>query len=201
MYGSIKDKSTDFIEQVWKLLDDADAVVHYNGSKFDIPVLHKEFLLRGLGPPSHFHQIDLLKTVRKQFKFESNKLDYVCQRLGLGAKTQHKGMSLWYGCMEGNKASWRIMERYNKQDVRLLRKLYRKLLPWIHNHPNVGMWVDDPKKPTCSNCGSTNVVSKGTQYNSKAASYQRWSCNSCGTPLRSRLRSKPTSENVLMRTN
>ena len=200
MYGSINDDE-DFIQRIWELLDEADAVVHYNGTKFDIPVLYKEFLLRGLPPPSHFHQIDLLKTVRKQFKFESNKLDYVCQRLGLGAKTQHKGMSLWYGCMEGNKASWRTMERYNKQDVRLLRKLYRKLLPWIHNHPNVGMWVDDPKKPTCSNCGSTNVVSKGKQYNTKAASYQRWSCNTCGTPLRSRLRSKPTSENVLMRTN
>lgn len=200
-YGSIKQVDRDFIQEVWELLDEADAVVHYNGTKFDIPVLFKEFVLWGLPPPSHFHQIDLLKTVRKQFKFESNKLDYVCQRLGLGAKTQHKGMSLWYGCMEGNEASWKTMERYNKQDVRLLRKLYKKLLPWIHNHPNVGMWVDDPKKPTCTNCGSTNVVSKGTQYNTKCASYNRYSCRSCGTPLRGRLRAKPTSENVLMRTN
>ena len=199
MYGSITEDGS-FIDKVWQLLDEADAVVHYNGSKFDIPTLNKEFLLRGLPPPSHFHQIDLLRTVRKQFRFESNKLDYVCQRLGIGAKTQHKGMALWYGCMDGDPVSWRIMERYNKQDVKLLRKLYRFLLPWIHNHPNVGMWVDDPKKPTCSNCGSQNVHKKGTQYNTKAASYDRYKCNTCGTPMRSRKSVNKTNENVLLRT-
>lgn len=200
MFGDCNEEDS-FIHRVWELLDEADAVVHYNGTKFDIPTLFKEFVKVGLPPPSQFHQIDLLKTVRKQFKFESNKLDYVCQQLGLGAKTQHKGMSLWYGCMEDDPKSWKIMEKYNKQDVKLLRKLYRYILPWIHNHPNVGMYVDDPKKPTCTNCGSTNVVRKGTQFNTKAVSYERLTCKSCGTPLRSRLRSKPTSENVLMRTN
>lgn len=200
MYGSINDKDPDFIHEVWRLLDDADAVVHYNGTKFDIPTLHREFVREGLPPPSHFHQIDLLKTVRKQFKFESNKLDYVCQQLGLGAKTQHKGMSLWYGCMENDAKSWKVMEKYNKQDVKLLRKLYKKLLPWITNHPNKGMWIENPKKPTCTNCGSTNLHRKGTQFNTKTVSYERFTCNTCGTPLRGRLRTKPTSENVLVRT-
>ena len=200
MYGSIQDGKKQMLMEIWRLLDKADAVVHYNGTKFDIPVLFREFVKMGIEPPSHFHQIDLLKTVRKQFKFESNKLDYICQQLGLGAKTQHKGMALWYGCMDDDPASWKLMMRYNKQDVKLLRKLYKALLPWIHNHPNVGMWVDDPKKPTCTNCGSTNVHSKGTQYNTKSASYARFSCKSCGTPLRARLRNKSTSENVLMRT-
>jgi RNase P subunit RPR2 len=189
----------DWLDLVWELLDEADAVVHYNGTKFDIPVLFREFVQAGKVPPSHFHQIDLLKTVRKQFKFESNKLDYVCQQLGIGAKTQHKGMSLWYGCMDGQAASWKKMEQYNKQDVKLLRKLYKKLLPWIHNHPNVGMYKET-HRPTCDHCGSTNVVKKGNQFNTKTQSYARYKCSSCGTPLRSRLREKPTSENVLVRT-
>lgn len=200
-FSSCKDGREQMVEKVWSLLDEADAVVHYNGTKFDIPILFREFVQLGLEPPSHFHQIDLLKTVRKQFKFSSNKLDYVCQELGLGNKTHHKGMGLWYGVMEGNFKDWRTMERYNKQDVKLLRKLYKRILPWIHNHPNVGMYIEDPKKPTCTNCGSTNVVQKGTQYNTKSASYDRFKCNTCGTPLRGRLRTKSTSENVLMRTN
>jgi hypothetical protein len=190
----------DWLKDIHALLEEADAVVHYNGTKFDMPILNREFVLAGLPPPSHYHQIDLLKTVRRQFKFESNKLDYICQRLGLGGKVKHKGMSLWFGCMEGDKTSKRTMEKYNKRDVKLLRKLYKHLLPWIHNHPNVGLWIADPKKPTCTACGSTNLHLKGTQYNTKAASYKRYKCNDCATPLRSRLANKKTSENVLART-
>jgi DNA polymerase elongation subunit (family B) len=100
-FGSIRKGENEMLARIHALLDEADAVVHYNGTKFDIPVLFREFVRAGLHPPSHFHQIDLLKTVRKQFRFESNKLDYVCQRLGLGGKVKHKGMSLWFGVMEG----------------------------------------------------------------------------------------------------
>ena len=199
-YGSIRDGEESMLQTIWELLDEADAVVHYNGTKFDIPTLNREFVRHKMDPPSHFHEIDLLKTVRKQFRFESNKLDSVCQRLGLGGKVKHKGMSLWFGCMEGKLDDWKTMERYNKRDIKILKKLYKYLLPWIHNHPNVGLWAK-ADKPTCTNCGSTDVTAKGTQYNTKAASYNRWKCNKCGTPLRSRLSSKSTSENVLTRTN
>jgi DNA polymerase elongation subunit (family B) len=199
-YGSIRDGETSMLQNVWELLDEADAVVHYNGTKFDIPILNREFVRNGMSPPSHFHEVDLLKTVRKQFRFESNKLDYVCQRLGLGGKVKHKGMSLWFGCMEGKLSDWKVMERYNKRDIKILKKLYKYLLPWIHNHPNVGMWAK-ADKPTCTNCGSTDVVSKGVQYNTKAGSYKRYKCSKCGTPLRARLQSKTTSENVLTRTS
>ncbi len=196
-----KDGEEAMLKKIHKLLDEADAVVHYNGTKFDIPTLNREFIRHGMEPPSHYHQIDLLKTVRKQFKFQSSKLDFVCQQLGLGGKVKHKGMSLWYGCMEGDKRAWKQMESYNKRDVKILHKLYKNILPWIHNHPNVGMWIDDPQRPVCSNCGSQNLQRKGTQYNTKASSYDRYKCNSCGTPLRARLQSKPTSQNVLLRTS
>ena len=200
MFSSVNDGELIMLEKIWALLDEADAVVHYNGSKFDMPILNREFLLNGFQPTSHYHQIDLLKTMRSQFRFESNKLDHVCQRLGLGGKVQHKGMSLWFGCMEGKQSDWRMMERYNKKDVKILRKLYKYVLPWIHNHPNVGMWVDNPTSPVCTNCGSTKVVSKGTQYNTKTSSYKRMRCNSCGTPLRSRLSTQKTNANVMART-
>lgn len=200
IYADIRDGEEDMLQQIHGLLDEADAVVHYNGTKFDIPTLNREFVRNGLTPPSHYHQIDLLRTVRSQFKFTSNKLDYICQALGLGAKTQHKGMALWFGCMKNNPADWKMMERYNKQDTKLLQKLYKHLLPWIHNHPNVAMWKDDVTRPTCTNCGSHEVQSRGTQYNTKTMSYQRYKCNACGTNLRSRLRSKATEPGVMMRT-
>lgn len=198
-YSDVRNGEKQMLHTIHALLDEADAVVHYNGTKFDIPTLNREFVRYGMAPPSHFHQIDLLLTVRKQFKFESNKLDYVCQRLGLGEKVKHKGMSLWFGCMEGKESDWRVMAKYNKRDVQILEKLYRHLLPWIHNHPNVAVAINS-NKPTCHTCGSQDVVAKGTQYNTKAASYKRYKCNDCGTPLRERLSQSRTKRGVLVRT-
>jgi DNA polymerase elongation subunit (family B) len=199
IYADVRNGEKKMLSKIHSMLEEADAVVHYNGRKFDMPTLNREFVRNNMDPPSHYHQIDLLMTVRKQFRFESNKLDYVCQRLGLGGKVKHKGMSLWYGCMEGNEADWNTMARYNKRDVRILEKLYKHLLPWIAGHPNVGLYKQNTR-PTCSTCGSTNVVKKGTQYNTTRVSYNRWKCNSCGTPLRERLQSKKTDAHVLVRT-
>ncbi len=199
--GLNTDSEKAMLIKIHELLDEADAVVHYNGTKFDIPTLNREFLRNGMTPPSQYHQIDLLKTIRKQFRFQSNKLDFVCQQLGLGGKVKHKGMALWYGCMEDDDVSWKQMETYNKRDVKILKKLYDKILPWIHNHPNIGMWITDPLKPVCPNCGSTSLHEKGNQYNTKTTSYKRYKCLTCGTPSRSRLQTQRTSPNVTTRTN
>jgi len=172
------------IRHIHKLLWEADAVVHYNGTKFDMPTLNREFIKMGLQPISHVHEIDLLKTVRKRFRFESNKLDYVCRMLGIGAKEQHKGIQLWYDCMAGDSVGWRKMQSYNKQDVKLLPKLYKRLLPWIAGHPNVGLYKDSTS-PVCMHCGSTNLTTLEQPYTSKTLRYKAFVCNTCSTPLRS----------------
>ena len=172
----------DMVAGIHALLEEADAVVHYNGTKFDIPTLNKEFILLGLDPPASYKEIDLLKVARARFKFPSNKLDYVAQALGLGKKTQHKGMALWKGCMENDPASWKTMEKYNKQDVVLLEKVYKRMLPWIKNHPNYGLYVDTDR-PVCRNCGSPKVTKKGIEY-TQVGQYQRYKCSKCGMHIR-----------------
>ncbi len=189
----------DFIEKIWDLLNEADAVVHYNGKQFDIKHLNREFALCGFTPPAPYSQIDLLTTVRSSFRLASNKLDYVCRYFGLGTKVKHVGIELWYDCMDGDEDAWKIMERYNKRDVTLLPKLYTFLRPWIKTHPNAGL-VIDTNKPTCSTCGSTSVQSRGT-YATKAAVYERFRCNGCGVWLRRRKATQSTSDNVLVRAN
>lgn len=172
--------------KIHKLLDEADAVVHYYGRKFDIPTLNREFVKYNIDPPSPYHQIDLIETVRKRFKFDSNKLDFVCRELGLGAKVQHKGMALWIGCMDGDPKAQRKMEVYNKQDVRLLGKLYKHILPWIQDHPNHSLYLDDDSNPiVCTNCGSKSIKMNGMEH-LKTQSYQRYKCKVCGTPIRGR---------------
>lgn len=183
------------IQTMWDLLDEADAVVHYNGKKFDMPTLNREFLLFGLAPPSDYFQIDLYQVVSRTFRFASNKLDYVSQQLGIGAKVSHKGMELWDQCMTGDEKAWRVMKRYNLQDTDLLPLLYERLLPWINQHPNLGLW-EDSVLPTCPNCGSTHLERRGTRK-TRVTVYPRYKCLDCGRWSRGRKRDRKTSEGIL----
>lgn len=159
------------------LLTEADVVVHYNGKRFDVPMLNREFLVAGMGPPAPYQQLDLYKEVRKTFKFDSNKLDHVAQQLEIGQKVKHSGFKLWLGCMAGDAKAWREMEKYNKQDVKLLEDLYLQLRPWISSHPHVGLY-DGGDLAACPRCGSTNFKRNGNAYTQQGR-YQRWFCHDC----------------------
>lgn len=162
------------LNEIHKLLSEADAVVHYNGNSFDIPVLNKEFVLNGMGPPAPYKNIDLLRTVRNQFKFVSNKLDYVCERLGLGKKIE-TDFRLWVDCMNMDHNAWLKMEEYNKHDVVLLERLYLILLPWIKGHPNQAVYREHI---CCPVCGSVDFQYRGYTY-SRSLKYRRIQCNEC----------------------
>jgi len=186
------------IKRIWKLINEADAVVHYNGTKFDMPTLNKEFINYGLGKPAPYKQIDLLRTARSQFRFPSNKLDYVTQYLGLEGKHQNKGMALWRDCMRGDRKAWSEMKRYNIQDVKILEDLYVKLLPWIPTHPNVGLYGSDVDAK-CPKCGSKHLQKRGTSYTS-TMTYQRYQCQDCGSWSRERINNadKELKKNLLV---
>ncbi len=186
----------DMVLRAWELLDEADAVIHYNGTRFDIPTLQREFVKGGMPPPSPFKQIDLLRVVRGQFRFLSNKMDHVSQELGLGAKVKTPGMELWVACMEGDKEAWELMEEYNLEDVDIAERMYLRLLPWIRNHPNWGLYVDEDR-PVCTNCASEHVIKKGTEK-TKTRTYQRYRCRECHTSLRGTRCIKPSNKNILV---
>ncbi len=198
MFGRMDDPGS--LDRIYNLIDEADAIVTYNGVGFDAKHLNKDFVLAGYHPPSGYHHIDLYLAVKKQFKFQSNKLDYVIKQLGGRGKKPHEGMGLWDKVRAGDAMAWRKMEAYNRQDVKETKWLYHRILPWIHNHPNVGMWIVDPAKPTCTHCGSMDLIHKGAQYNTKSQSYLRYKCNNCGTPLRGRFTIRPRDRTVLTRT-
>lgn len=171
------------VKAIHDLIEQADAVVHYNGNKFDMPTLQKDFLLQGFAPPAPTKQIDLLLTVRKRFRFPSNKLDYVAQQLKVGKKVKHERHELWLKCMGGDEAAWRKMEAYNRQDVLLLERVYKKVRPWIRNHPNHGLYdMDDSLM--CTACGSKSYQRRGIAHTT-TCSYHRFQCKRCGHWFRS----------------
>ena len=163
---------------VYELMCEADAIVTFNGRSFDIPHLHREFLLAGFGPPAPHKDIDLYLTAKRRFRFESNKLEHVATQLGLGAKAQTGGFELWKRCMAGDEQAWDTMRRYNRQDVRLTEKLYERLLPWITGHPNRRLYPDNSDNG-CPKCGKVELQRRGVAYTQLGA-YQRWHCTACG---------------------
>jgi DNA polymerase elongation subunit (family B) len=184
-YSTFHDGKEAMLDAAYSLLSDADVVVHYNGARFDIPHLNREFIEAGMEPPAPFAQVDLLKVVKRQFRFPSNKLDYVVQKLGLGAKESHTGHQLWVDCLAGSAKAWALMRKYNKHDVVITEKLYDKLGAWIPNHPSVNLYNETAD--ACPGCGSTHLQMRGYAY-TKMSVFQRFVCVDCGKWSRSNKR-------------
>lgn len=168
---------------IWKLLDEADIIVTQNGTNFDAKKLNTRFILNGIRPPRPYEHIDTLKLARKNFAFTSNRLEFLTDKLNKKyKKLKHKrfpGFDLWRECMDGNKAAWKEMERYNKHDVLALEELYDNLIRW-HSPVNFSSYTDGVD--VCS-CGSESFAKDGTMIR-KSAKYQRYRCKSCGSIYR-----------------
>jgi hypothetical protein len=167
------------VKAAWDLMNEAEIICTFNGPSFDIKHLQREFILSTppLGPPSPFKNVDLLRTVRSQFKFASNKLQHVAQQLGLGSKFDHEGHALWTACMNGDDKAWGRMRSYAKQDVVLTEQLLDALGPWVKNFPHTGLYHGEDR--ACFRCGSTNLKQDGYTYTA-LTKYARLRCEDCG---------------------
>lgn len=174
---SMEQSSRPMVQKIHRLMEEADHIVTHNGIKFDLPTLNKEFLLKGMSPPAPAHYTDTLQVARRRFRFTSNSLDYLAQRLGVGKKVKHEGFTLWVKCMKGDKKAWADMEQYNRHDVTILEGVYHKLRPWIKTRANLAV-RSEHNHTICPNCGSDKYQYRGFQY-SQVAKYARAQCLKC----------------------
>jgi DNA polymerase elongation subunit (family B)/predicted RNA-binding Zn-ribbon protein involved in translation (DUF1610 family) len=199
MYASEREHTHEqMVREIYDLVDEADAIVHYNGTQFDMKHLNREFAELYLDPPTKYKNIDLLRVVKSQFKFPSNKLDYVAGVLLGEHKMDTGGFGLWLGVLNDEEDAWRKMENYNIEDVLLTERLYHRVQGWIPGHPNRALWVTDQSTPICPNCGSTHVIRKGVERPARVNAYQRYKCNDCGANSRGRSIIRKAEEGVLM---
>lgn len=186
MHEYVQDKHAprkQMLLSVHHLLDQADIVVHYNGKKFDIPILNREFFKHQIHPPSPYKQVDLYKTVKKEMRFESNKMAALTQQLGLASKLAHDGFQMWVGCMDGDRDCLAKMTKYNKQDVHILDLLFPRFLPWLPNYPKMN--IDHPE--ACPRCGAKESLQARGRTVTTTMTYRRYQCQSCGGWCRERL--------------
>jgi hypothetical protein len=175
--STFHDGETVMLDELWSLMDEADALMGWNSYGFDRKHVNTAFIRAGMTPPSPSQDLDLMKSVRHQFKFESNKLDYVAQDLGVGSKLSHEGFGLWLKVMAGDEKAWARFRRYNLQDVNLLIELYDKLLPWLSSHPNRVLFDGEG----CPRCGPRGKLERRGTRKTSTGTYPRFHCTRCGS--------------------
>ncbi|MHA2013335.1 MAG: ribonuclease H-like domain-containing protein [Candidatus Helarchaeota archaeon] len=187
-YKKNKEDDKEVLKKLWKFLDEADIVIAHNAKRFDVRKSNARFIMNGMTPPSNYKVIDTLQAARAYFFFTSNKLNNLGQYLKVGQKVETGGFKLWQDCMRGNKRAWSKMVRYCKNDVVLLEKIYKKLRPYIANHPNLSVY-DEDNDLKCPKCSSKKLIKQGFVY-TNVAKYQQYSCKDCGGWSRGRVNLK-----------
>jgi hypothetical protein len=161
------------LEAASDLLEQADVLVTYNGERFDYPHFVTEFILAGVSPPPPPSHVDLYKFFRNKTRFFSNKLEHIASMLHIGHKMEHEGFGLWKKVMAGDEQAQAKMKKYCVHDCRLTEGVYKRVRPYITNHPNVGSGHSCPK------CNSARVHRRGFRL---TAHYrvERLQCQKCG---------------------
>ncbi|WP_101690722.1 ribonuclease H-like domain-containing protein [Dysgonomonas massiliensis] len=173
---AIKEDDKRIVSDLWHLLNEAEIVIGHNIERFDIPRMNSRFIIHGLQRPSTYKTVDTLRVVRKQFGFNSNRLDALAGYFGLDHKL-HTSFELWSESMGGSEDSLKYMSEYCDRDVTLLEEVYLILRPWISGHANIGLYFD-ANKHICPNCGSTDLTEEKPYYTT-VGRYQTFRCK-CG---------------------
>jgi len=100
----------------------------YYGTKFDLSFLRTRALIHNLEfiPFGLIQHQDLYYLVRNKLKLSRNRLENVCEALGVNGKTRLDG-HIWVKATIGDKKSLGYILEHNIQDVLILEKVYNKI--------------------------------------------------------------------------
>jgi hypothetical protein len=163
-------------------LSKCDIVIGHNLISFDGKILNTQFLLYDMMPIKYV-SVDTLIVAKNNFRFSSNKLAFINQKLGIRNKIDNEGFVLWSECHKGNKESLDEMMKYNIGDVLSTETLFYKIRPYVKNF-NVALY-NEINEYQCPVCGSTNLNVEGYKYLS-AGKYESVRCIDCGCISRKR---------------
>ena len=162
-------------KSIWDFLSSCDVVIGHNFDGFDNKMINSAFLLYDL-PPLKFTVVDTLKIARQNFKFLSNKLKFINQKLGIKQKVENDGFSLWRKCSEGDTDALKTMLNYNIGDIFSTEELFYKIRPYVRNF-NVALY-NEIIEPQCPVCGSKSLKTEGWYY-TPAGKWESVRCNNC----------------------
>ena len=175
------DGDKEMIVTFMKVYEQADLVIAHNGLRFDLAKLKARLSKYGL-PAIAPVIFDDTYIASKQIAFTSHKLDYFGKYFSVGRKIETK-FRLWVEVAhEKSESALKTMSKYCGQDVVLLRKVFRKLKPYIKSKLNLASWNRDEN--CCPSCGAATLTKHGF-HRTTVGLFQRFRCRSCGSTCRS----------------
>lgn len=174
------DKGCDkkMLEKFSKVANKANEIVGHNGDRFDIKWVRTRCLFHRIPTFPNWKSIDTLKQSRGSFLFNSNRLDYIGQFLGVGEKLDTGGFGLWKDVMKGDKKALNKMVEYCQEDVRLLERVFKELEGYVKHSTHVAV-LEGGYKFQCPRCSSTDVRCNKTNVTAAGTIKRELQCKSC----------------------
>lgn len=180
-----KNYRNDYIvaKKLFDVMEQADVIIGHNFDGFDMKEINRIFSLHGVGVLPDIRTIDTLKVARKYFAFEGNSLRDLADLFGIEQKLDAPD---WIAVVEGDRKETEYAVKYCKRDVKVLKKVFERLVPFIKNLPKV------PRKhmpENCDACGSGLLKNHGTRFDGRSY-YIDIRCLECKHPHRAVVRAK-----------
>lgn len=175
-----KGDDKEMIKRFMYILNEADEIIGHNSDSFDLKWVRTRALKHGIDVFPSYNTVDTLKLARRQFRLNSNKLDYIGQFLGVGKKMETGGFDLWKQIILYNDPeAMDRMVKYCKQDVILLELVFNKLNQYVNSKTHVGLLMGG-SKCSCPECGSTNYSISKHRMTASGIKKLQLQCRDCG---------------------
>lgn len=183
-----RDNEASVILALWKLVDEADILIAYNGKRFDRKKMNTKFLEYGLPEPSPYKVIDPMIICKSNFALTSNKMDFVAKYVAENEEGKLKtGLQLWLDCMNDDVDALDKMQVYCDEDINVLERVYMAVRHWDKNSPNMALYYEDDK-PRCNSCGSSDLSPiEGKLTHTNVSTFSLVRCNGCQKVLKERI--------------
>jgi hypothetical protein len=126
------------LPQLRDLMESADIIAGHNVDAFDMKHINARLLLNEQEPVTGKKTLDTLKIARQKFAFESNKLDYISQKLGLRPKDDIRNED-WLNIVKtGDEKTLSKVLKYNKGDVTSGKGVLERLMKYSGKRTDYG---------------------------------------------------------------
>lgn len=173
-----EDRDRKLLTQFSKLLNKYDRIRIYtkNGARFDWPWINGRLAMLGIEPLPPITMVDVEQLVRRNFGFNSYKLDYLDKIFGGTGKVPMVRQD-WFDVENGCPKAMAKFCKYGPGDIistiNVLNKI-KKYVPETRAYTNIR--VDNGMCPHCKAVGNKNYLQKRGQVETLAGWKQKWYC-------------------------
>lgn len=166
------------LEKFIGIANQADELCGHNCDRFDLAWVRTRCLFHRIPMFPTYTTIDTLKISRSKFKFNSNRLNYIADFLGLGQKIK-TDFGLWKDILlKKDKAAMSKMITYCKKDVVLLEKVFKELRNHTEAKTHYGV-IFGQDRGSCPECGSKELFISSRRVMASGLKKIQYKCKVC----------------------